>query len=320
MKLQPRTSYAVVLASSLVLVVGGDSSTPLVGQSIDEGRPRAIEQKSPVGDRRAETRRADGEAYPRSGENPKLKRIQELLDSLAPENLSGKMTLEECVRKIRAETVSTVLPDGIPFYVNPEGLRDTHSDMTSLIVLDPEDGALRTVLRRALKPLGLGFVAGDLVEISSFEGLAPIAVDGEPASNIVLDRLGWSHRGRWPHDVDRDAAFYLANEPDAEILGVSGETMEQFLERLRRVTSDAHFPGIPTQIDADGFREAGRRLSDIRPVYGRTLLITLRRTLKPTGLGFAVKNGVLIISSREAIEQLHRESAHARYLRPVRSF
>lgn len=70
-------------------------------------------------------------------------------------------------------------------------------------------------------------------------------------------------------------------------------------------------PGIPIYVDPDGLREAGQTLtSTVRmDVIGSSLKATLPLLLGELGLGYIVKDDVLIVSSTKGIDRERDETA-----------
>jgi RNA polymerase sigma factor (sigma-70 family) len=101
--------------------------------------------------------------------------------------LAVKFTIEtplmDVIKYIRDSTVDKAagLPEGIPIYVDPQGLQDADKTMASTIEIDLEGIALKTTLRLCLKQLGLTYwVREGLLTITSSQ------TDDDPSP---LDRL-----------------------------------------------------------------------------------------------------------------------------------
>jgi RNA polymerase sigma factor (sigma-70 family) len=90
-------------------------------------------------------------------------------------------------------------------------------------------------------------------------------------------------------------------------------TLEKFLKYLKEATTKpgSGNSGIPIYVDPVGIDEVGVRITspiDVVAMEGAPLRQNIRRALLPLGLGFRTKNGLLMISSRDAtLEQQIQE-------------
>ena len=95
-----------------------------------------------------------------------LQRLAEPLD-LKCEAVS----LDDLIKRVKALTVSADLPNGMPVYVDPEGLQDAEELLASPVGDIPQEVALGHSLRRILLRMGLKFeVAEDRLVISARQG------------------------------------------------------------------------------------------------------------------------------------------------------
>ncbi len=87
--------------------------------------------------------------------------------------------LDEVIQAIRRETTdaNAGLPDGVPLYIDPQGLIEADKTLASPVSLELEGIPLRTTFRILLRQLGLTYVVKDgVLTITSPESLdEPIA-------------------------------------------------------------------------------------------------------------------------------------------------
>ena len=87
-----------------------------------------------------------------------------------------------------------------------------------------------------------------------------------------------------------------------------GTTLRQLLEFIRRATKDPDGKAIPIYVDPIGLQEAEKTMdSTVRgmDLDGIALRTTLELSLKQLDLAFAVKDGLLLITSEESEDQLY---------------
>jgi RNA polymerase sigma factor (sigma-70 family) len=94
--------------------------------------------------------------------------------------------LGDLVKYIKSVTQTDELPNGIPIYVDPNGLQEAEMTMESPVVIELEGIPLRRTLHLALRSLGLAYTVQDgLLIISSPEGLDSILL--EPTIHTVSE-------------------------------------------------------------------------------------------------------------------------------------
>jgi RNA polymerase sigma factor (sigma-70 family) len=116
-------------------------------------------------------------------QNPANQVILRLLEKPLPIKFSTETPLEDVIKYIRDSTHDAAdgFPDGIPIYVDPQGLQDSDKTMQSTISIDLEGIPLKTTLELLLRQLGLIYRVRDgLMTITSSEP------DDDPSP---LDRL-----------------------------------------------------------------------------------------------------------------------------------
>jgi RNA polymerase sigma factor (sigma-70 family) len=114
------------------------------------------------------------------------------------------------------------------------------------------------------------------------------ASEGDPQSKVVLKKL----------DEPISMAF-----PDPSPL-------ELVLKYIKQATTTANYSGIPIYVDPKGLKEATATLESTvsLDLEGVPLKTTLRLMLKQIGLAYCVRDGVLIISSAQGVNEELREA------------
>jgi hypothetical protein len=88
-----------------------------------------------------------------------------------------------------------------------------------------------------------------------------------------------------------------------------GASLAQFLKgiRLRSTGQPRLATGIPIYVDPIGLSETEQTMASVvkKPPADRTLTLRehLTRVLKPLGLGFVIKDGFLMITSEESLDE-----------------
>ena len=82
-----------------------------------------------------------------------------------------------------------------------------------------------------------------------------------------------------------------------------GATLETLLKGIKKLTTDATFPGIPIYVDPFGLSEANKTMSTKvgQDFKQQTIRSVLYFALRPLGLSYDVRDGFLMISSRTTI-------------------
>jgi hypothetical protein len=108
-----------------------------------------------------------------------------------------------------------------------------------------------------------------------------------------------------------EAIFDALDQPIA-LNYADGASLEDVLREVKRQTAMAPKPakpwaGIPIYVDPIGLQEAERSMNSTvqRSPSADTLTLGehLRRVLEPLGLGYVVKDGFLMITSRESFDE-----------------
>jgi Domain of unknown function (DUF4139)/N-terminal domain of unknown function (DUF4140) len=109
-------------------------------------------------------------AGPIEAPDDKSHRVSNELGKAIAMRFATETPLEEVIKYIRTATSGSAFPEGIPIYVDPQGLQDADKTMASTISIDLEGVPLRTTLRLLLQQLGLVYRVKDgLLKITSTE-------------------------------------------------------------------------------------------------------------------------------------------------------
>jgi RNA polymerase sigma factor (sigma-70 family) len=290
-------------------------------------------------------------ASPGDQADPELEeKTRAILDALREPiamSFANETPLEDLLRYVRSATESPKLPRGIPVYVDPVGLTEAEKTMTSPVTIDLEGVPLRDSLRLVLKQLGLTYsVADGLLTISweNPEGDPPTPLDalGDRAlrgelSVREMDELVAMYEARdkvrrvatHEHELPArpEVAFVPAESPEAarnrriqealdRVVTLQIEEMPVLdaIEKVRRMFVGPGRPeGIPTYVarhlllpsNVASTQKVAIDLKDVK------LGTALRLLLGQANLGYAVKDGLLIIDNVTSPE-LRPEGPNAR--------
>ena len=107
---------------------------------------------------------------PVSDQDDQSRRINAELDKPIEMAFPRDTPLAEVVRYVRQSTSGPAWPNGIPIYVDPQGLQDADKTIDSTVSIDLHGVALRVTLRLLLQQLSLTYqVADGLLTITSVE-------------------------------------------------------------------------------------------------------------------------------------------------------
>ncbi|WP_406697033.1 hypothetical protein V5E97_39205 [Singulisphaera sp. Ch08] len=115
--------------------------------------------------------------------------IHQMLDLSISAKFDGS-PLEDLLKYLKAASTGTN-DNGLPIYVEPTGLADMGQTATSPVTVDVEGVKIRSVLERALRPLGLSFTVKDgLLVIDSRTAIALSHLENRLNSfETKLDRI-----------------------------------------------------------------------------------------------------------------------------------
>ncbi len=103
--------------------------------------------------------------------DPRSQVIRKKLDEPISMSFANPTPLDDILKYIKQATTSATY-GGVPIYVDPKGLEEANTTLTSTIALDLDGIPLKTTLRLALKQLGLAYCVRDgVLIISSVPGI-----------------------------------------------------------------------------------------------------------------------------------------------------
>ncbi len=223
--------------------------------------------------------------------SPRTKAILAKLEKPVSMVFPNETPLGDVLKYIKQATTTPSFP-GLPIYVDPVGLRETDRTLTSTITIDIENAPLRVTLSHVLTQLGLAYTVKDeVLIISSRKGIdreqketAVLAQDATPRTKAVLAKL--------------DQPIGMSFPTETPLRGV--------LNSIKEATVTSTFAGVPVYVDPVGLKETDRSLDSTISIDldGVPLRTTLRLLLKQVDLAYVVKDGLLIISSTDAVRKL----------------
>jgi len=130
--------------------------------SVDAAPPDLLPLKMVVAD--------GGSSGPVDAHDPQSERIMAELAKAIDMPFTADRSLEEVIKYIRQQTQSRVFPDGIPIYVDPQGLQDADKTLASTVAIDLKGIPLKTTLALLLRQLNLIYeVNNGLLTITTYE-------------------------------------------------------------------------------------------------------------------------------------------------------
>jgi hypothetical protein len=186
---------------------------------------------------------------------------------------------------------------GIPIYVDPVGLKRAENTLHSTLWIPTKATPLKDTLTRGLRSLGMAYVVkDDMLIISDFRGIARErnedvieACDASPESRALLARL------------EERVKMSFADET----------SLRNVLAYLKQATRKSpRDRAIDILVSPSGLEEAGQTLDSTieMNLEGVPLKTTLRLLLSQLKLACVVKNGRLVIHSRNGIQKLMRNA------------
>jgi hypothetical protein len=103
--------------------------------------------------------------------SPKTKAVLAKLEQPIPMNFAFETPLDYVLKYIKRATTTATF-SGIPIYLDPLGLKETHRSFDSTVAIDLEGVPLKTTLRLLLRQLDLSYIVKDgLLVIDSSNGI-----------------------------------------------------------------------------------------------------------------------------------------------------
>jgi serine/threonine protein kinase len=228
--------------------------------------------------------------------SPRTQAILKTLEEPVPMDFADQTPLEDMLDHIKHATFKWNKPTdpGLPIYVDPIGLHEAGRTRTSKVQINLYGAPLRLTLSLALGQLGLAYIVkDDVLIISSPKGIererndtANPAADASPGTKAVLATL------------EGPISMSFANEtPLNDVL--------TYIKHATFKATNPTDPGLQIFVDPGGLQQAGRTLDSTVSIdlYGVPLKTTLRLMLKQLGLAYAVKDGIVFVSSAEDIRR-----------------
>ncbi len=169
---------------------------------------------------------------PIEARDDRSQRIVAELNKVIEMSFQVETPLSDFVAYVRKATSGPSFPDGIPIYVDPQGLQDADKTLASTLAIDLHGLPLRTTLRLALRQLSLAFRVRDgllTITSNSADDLAEFdnpGGDRDPATGQPRDAAVASINRRAAGDQEDemrvgDDAAGAPPEAEREIPGVS---------------------------------------------------------------------------------------------------
>jgi hypothetical protein len=232
---------------------------------------------------------------PPSDLTPRTRAILQRLEEPISMEFPKEVPLEDVLVHFRRSLRKGLDEPAIPIHIDVHAIERTGRTMTSPVRLNEKAIAAKCALTRALVPLGWAYIVkDDVLIISDPQGIererrerAVRACDASPASQALIARLEEPVRIPFPNETP----------------------LEDVLAYLQRATARSpDVPPIKVLLVPDGLREVRQSLAS--PIQadleGVPLKTTLRLLLDQLGLGCVVKEGRLVIHSRQGISKLIR--------------
>ena len=226
---------------------------------------------------------------------PRTKAILARLEGPIAMEFPKEAALEDVLEHIKRSVRKGPDDPGIPIYLDPPGLWRAGRTLSATVAINEKAILLKDALARVLAPLTY-IVKDDVLIISDPRGIererseVPVrACDATPASQALLAQL------------EEPVRMPFANETP----------LSDVLAYLKGATGKPpHDRAIEILMVPDGLKEVERSLNSTiqMDLEGVPLKTTLRLLLDQLGLGCAVRDGRLVIHSREGIRKLLRNA------------
>ncbi len=237
-----------------------------------------------------------------------------------------KPTFEDYLLHLQNSTIGEDLPQGIPIYVNPEGLQFAGQTLQSPVPTAEDVEPAGMGLKRVLDELGLdywvnqGLLAIDakvsvedffrerlslvVNELADVKRDRPGTLDGLASGGGGVD----ASEGYQPGGQDPRSRAIVTKLAQPISFPFRQETpLSDVLEYIKQATADKErVVGLPIYVDPLALRELDLTMDSPVTIEleGVPLRTTLRLMLRQLGLVYSVIDGVLIISTPEALDEL----------------
>ena len=161
-KLKVAGVMLLVLATGAAVMAYQVSQTPPRPQAPPSFSPRVIVSgpSTPVSDV-SDWAAGWPELTTPSDKDPRTRVILDTLDEAFSMRFPSDTPFGDVVKYIKAATIRPALPQGIPIYVDPEGLQEVDKAMSSTVAIDLEGVPLKQTLRLLLKQMSLEYQVKD---------------------------------------------------------------------------------------------------------------------------------------------------------------
>ena len=296
---------AAILGTCGGLVLGAWA----LAQPSGEGRPKP-------GETRAESKPDRGAVVA-----DKERSLRDKLDESIPLRFQGA-PLADVLKFIKSATQGPN-DSGVPIYVDPDGLKEAGATVDSPVTIDTKNIPLKASLDAMLRPLTLGATTRDgLLVVSSRQEIAFIEL--RKLAEKLDQKTGPSKEPDGSAETERSSPAALLKRveereksPEARAktnlilskleepisMSFTQETpLEDVLKYIKKATMGPNDNGIPIYVDPVGLQEAEKTMTSRVTIdlEGVPLKTTLRLVLKQLGLTYAVKDGLLTITSESS--------------------
>jgi hypothetical protein len=228
-----------------------------------------------------------------SPESRRTKVILAKLDEPLAMEFPDETSLEEVLGYIKKATKKGADDPGIPIYVDPLGLRDVGSTMTSVVRINWRGAPLKVSLTRILDQLGFSYaVKDDILIISS-----PTRIRQEMSETAVFAK-----------DASPNTSEVMAKLEKLIVMPFSAPTpLDDILRYIKKATKGSpNDREIAIIVVPGALEEVKVSLSSvvIIDVEGVPLKTSLRLVLKQLGLAYVVKEGRVIVNTAGAVRKL----------------
>ncbi len=235
-------------------------------------------------------RRAD--TSPTTPDLPRIRALKAALEKPVSIVFRKPTALDDVLKSIKQVTSNDPFPNGVPIYLDPVGLQDAEKTLLLTITINAESIPLKDALAQVLAQLGLEYAVKDGVLIIS----SPSGIVREQEDAVTLPRL---------HTPSTKSVLARLDEPIS--MSFANETpLEDLLKYVTQATTNPTDPGIAFVVDAFGLQEVGMTLASTISIdlEGVPLKTTLRLLLRQLRLTYTIKDGLVVISSPKAIQEL----------------
>jgi RNA polymerase sigma factor (sigma-70 family) len=245
--------------------------------------------------------------------------ILKALQQTVSVNFEERTPFSEIIAYVHEQTKSEALPDGIPIYTDPAVLQKASLTFDAPeFTLSLERVPLKTALQLLLNQRSLTYeVRKGLLAITRRPWIEPSddnlgETDPEdwsrfPATLYYAYSPIYGLEDATPADKERTSLVEKALRQSIPMPFSTETPLKDALDYIREKTTNDTFPsGVPIYLDLAGLQDADKTFgSPVRiDLSGVRLKTTLELLLKQLNLSYAVRQGVLIITSPRLLESM----------------